>query len=308
MAKKNDFVKIENVELRPQVIGTAYRKKSNLGRVIFLFVALLLVVYYINDISVFINKLLGRESAQVIREIVEEEDKTRNEEKEAKEEIVYSTISNDLSISFDNLIANNFTYANKVISFDIVNNSSNSVNVSNNKYYLETYNVAKTLLERKKIDLSVINGSSKVNKSFTLNNDFEYIVISKKNESDYPSVTLNNIDGRELLSCTKDNEKIDYYFVDKELQSIKHTITNSNIYDSSYQVDLVNYQNIVNNYSNITGVSASMNSTAYGFTATIEIDLANTDMSKLNNSYYYGYKEEAKVVSFEMSTNDFVCK
>ena len=44
MAKKEKVV-LENIELKPQVIGKTYRKKSNLGRVIVIFIIFILVVY-----------------------------------------------------------------------------------------------------------------------------------------------------------------------------------------------------------------------------------------------------------------------
>ena len=56
--KKNENVILENVELKPQVLGYTFQKKNNIGRVIFIFIAFILVVYYIDDISVFFNNLL----------------------------------------------------------------------------------------------------------------------------------------------------------------------------------------------------------------------------------------------------------
>ena len=38
--KKNEHVILENIELKPQVIGYTYQKKSNIGRVIFIFMVL----------------------------------------------------------------------------------------------------------------------------------------------------------------------------------------------------------------------------------------------------------------------------
>ena len=79
MAKKNkEIVVLENVELKPQVIGYTYKKKSNIGRVIFIFIAFALVVYYINDISVFINDLFGKETAASIDNLAGSTNKEEN--------------------------------------------------------------------------------------------------------------------------------------------------------------------------------------------------------------------------------------
>jgi len=72
MAKKNkERIILENVELKPQVIGYTYQKKSNIGRVIFIFIIFALAVFYINDISTFINDLLGKNTAPSIKENTE---------------------------------------------------------------------------------------------------------------------------------------------------------------------------------------------------------------------------------------------
>ena len=56
------------------------------------------------------------------------------------------------------------------------------------------------------------------------------------------------------------------------------------------------------------GVSATFNGTLNGYTAIIALDLAKTDLSKINEKYYYGYKTLAKEVKFEMQTYGFECK
>ena len=43
--KKKNIVVLEDTELKPQVIGYTYKKKSNLGRVIFIFIVFILAVY-----------------------------------------------------------------------------------------------------------------------------------------------------------------------------------------------------------------------------------------------------------------------
>ena len=64
--KKKERIVLENVELQPQVLGYTYQKKNNVGRVLIIFIAFILVVYFIDDISVFFNNLLGRETAETI--------------------------------------------------------------------------------------------------------------------------------------------------------------------------------------------------------------------------------------------------
>ena len=84
--KKNENVILENVELKPQVLGYTFQKKNNIGRVIFIFIAFILVVYYIDDISVFFNNLLGRETHSTISSNANNGNKDKEEEKEKERE------------------------------------------------------------------------------------------------------------------------------------------------------------------------------------------------------------------------------
>ena len=44
-----------------------------------------------------------------------------------------------------------------------------------------------------------------------------------------------------------------------------------------------------------------------GFTAVLQINLKNADISSFKEKYYYKYEEEAKVVNFEMKAYGFTC-
>ena len=110
MAKKKKNVVLENVELRPQVIGYTYKKKSNFGRVIFILVVFILAVYYINDLSYYINTILNRKTAQTILDN-QESSKDKNpkpETDEESEEENYYSINDTLSIKEGDLVLNNF--------------------------------------------------------------------------------------------------------------------------------------------------------------------------------------------------------
>lgn len=135
MAKKN-YVKLEDVELKPQVIGQLYKKKSNLLRVLFVFAVLILVVYYINDITVWFNDLLGRQSSTSIRDLASKEN--NNQEREVKdlvfickkdfESLEYS-FSNNLLNTVKHVIQNNKNENNYEASLLEQKNLVNSLNI-----------------------------------------------------------------------------------------------------------------------------------------------------------------------------------
>lgn len=309
MARKKQNVVLEDIELKPQVIGYTYKKKSNLGRVIFIFIVFILVVYYINDISVFINNLIGKGSAETIENLSGSNDnKNDNNVDKEKNEIVYNIFDNNLSIVEGDMILNNFIYENNKLTFDITNTTKNKLQLSQKKYFIETYTENKTLLERFKLDVDTINENSKISHVLNISNSFYYLVLEEKNIDDYPVVNLiSDASGYATITCTRGIENIEYAFRNNELETIKHTISDNNVLDAEYYTRYDLYQNKMTTYNNIPGVTATFNGSVNGYTGIITIDLQKANLSTISENYYYGYKELPKVVKFEMQTYGFRC-
>lgn len=310
MAKKNkERIILENIELKPQVIGYTYQKKSNIGRVIVIFIVFALAVFYINDISAFINDLLGKNTAPSIKENTEGNKNNKPNNNEVQNEMIYNIFSNTLEFTENGLTLNNFNISNNILTFSVTNNSDNTIDLSNRKYFLEIYSENKTLLERYKLDLGNFVSKNKTNYSFEVKNNFYYLVVEEKKVEDYPNVVIEkNENGLETITCKKGHDEIIYNFTNNELNDIKHTISDSDISNDSYYANYSVIQNKVTSYNNMDGVSATFNGTLNGYTAIIALDLAKTDLSKINEKYYYGYKTLAKEVKFEMQTYGFECK
>lgn len=170
MARKNNVV-LENVELKPQVIGNVAKKKSNIWRVLFIFVILVLTVYYINDISLYINNLLGKKSAVTIEEIQKEE-----KNKKTRDILLYK-LEDDPVLAVNNLSFNNFIKNGNNITFDIYNYTEDVYNFTDNYLYFETYNSDKELLESIKIDINSIGVKTKDNLKVSYQKDFTYFNI-----------------------------------------------------------------------------------------------------------------------------------
>jgi len=307
--KKNERVVIEDIELKPQVIGYTYKKKSNIGRVIFLFIVFILVVFYINDISVFINNLLGKKTASTINNNKKNKDKFDKNDKDDKDkEVVYNIYSTDLQITEENFTLNNFNLINNVLSFDILNNTENNIDLKDKKYYIEIYSQEKTLLERHKINIKAIASNAKISYELNIKNNFYYIVLIEKGVNDYPNVVLTKDDlGNSILTCIKERETIVYTFINDSLNKIEDTIEDNDTTRSDYYTSYTMYQNKATNYNNIEGVSATFNSTLNGYRVVFALDLQKVNLNELEEIYYYGYKELPKVVKFEMEANGFSC-
>lgn len=311
MAKKKDErVILEDVELKPQVLGYTYQK-NNIGRVIIIFIAFALVVYFIDDISLFFNNLLGRETASTIKENAtgnKNEENTLNNDNEYKEdESEYYTYSEDLNIDYANLSFDSFNVNNNILTFDVNNLKTDSVDVFNKKIFLETYDADKNLIDRLKLDLTSVAGNSKITLRLNIKNTFNYLIIAERTIDDYPAITFdNNATGENTITCTKDTETITYTFKEASLIKINHRVVD-NMNNANYNTNLNNYQSKVNSYKQIEGVQASLTTNQTGYTVNITLDLEKVDLSKINEKYYYAFREDAKVINYEMPAYGFTC-
>lgn len=308
MAKKNkERVILEDIELKPQVIGYTYQKKSNILRVIIIFIVFGLAVFYINDISVFINDLLGKNTAPSINNN-KVDNKKPNGGDNTENKVVYNIYSNSLEIKENDITLNNFNFANNLLTFDISNNSNTNIDLSSKKYFIETYTEDKTLLERHKVDIKTIVSGSKVSYELDIQKDFYYLVLEEKKIEDYPVVNLTYDDTSYAnITCEKDNETIVYKFSNDELLEIKDTISESDTNANNYYVRYSSYQSKAMSYNNMTGITASFNGSLNGYTAIFALDLQKVNLSGMEEKYYYSYKEVPKVVKFEMQTYGFTC-
>lgn len=305
--KKNERVILEDIELKPQVIGYTYKKRSNFGRVLIIFLAFVLVIYFIDDISVYINNLLGKETAPTISGGASSHKKPIVDDGEHKE-VVYNVYKNELSFAQDEMTFTNFNYSNGILTFDIQNDNTKKIDKSSQKYFIETYNESKTLLERRKLDIGVIVEKAKVSFSLDLNKEFYYIVLIEKETDDYPIVNLKNDEnGKGIISCTKGNETIEYTFLNNELNLIKDSINNSDINNTNYYNSYIAFQDKANRYNKIEGITATFNGTVNGYSVVFSLNLANVNLEGLDEKNYFSYKEVPKVVKFEMETKGFTC-
>lgn len=178
MAKKSEKVVLEDIELKPQVIGHIYQKKSNIGRVLLIFVAFIAVIYYINDISVFVNDLFGKKSASSIKDIASD-DKKKSIIKDKEDEEFYE-LNDKLVLVINDLTITHFNYNSNILSFDIYNYSEKDVDLSNKNYYLETYDVEQKVVDSKKVNVGLISQKNVRKVELELSNSFKYIRIIEK--------------------------------------------------------------------------------------------------------------------------------
>lgn len=312
MAKKNQKIEVENIELKPQVIGKIEKKKNNIGRVLIIFIVFIFTIIFLPEITIFLNNKLGMKISPTIVDNKEETDnKPNNNNPTSNNEIEYILFNENTEIKKDDYIVNSFSLINNQLSFNIQNTLDKSLDLSKDLLYLETYNESKTLIERFKIDLEPMGAKKSQSVKVVLTNpNIYYVSFVSKTTNDYPVVDLTKNDlGYATMTCKSGNDTIIYTFKNDELVTVKEeVIYNFNVLDQNYSSEFSKYQSKCANYDVINGVNTSFNNSTNGFTAVIEVDMAILEKDKLDEKYYYSYKEVPKVIKFEMETYGYKCE
>lgn len=312
MAKKNQKIEVENIELKPQVIGKIEKKKNNIGRVLIIFIVFIFTIIFLPEITIFLNNKLGMKISPTIVDNKEETDnKPNNNNPTSNNEIEYILFNENTEIKKDDYIVNSFSLINNQLSFNIQNTLDKSLDLSKDLLYLETYNESKTLIERFKIDLEPMGAKKSQSVKVVLTNpNIYYVSFVAKTTNDYPVVDLTKNDlGYATMTCKSGNDTIIYTFKNDELVTVKEeVIYNFNVLDQNYSSEFSKYQSKCANYDVINGVNTSFNNSTNGFTAVIEVDMAILEKDKLDEKYYYSYKEVPKVIKFEMETYGYKCE
>lgn len=312
MAKKNQKIEVENIELKPQVIGKIEKKKNNIGRVLIIFIVFIFTIIFLPEITIFLNNKLGMKISPTIVDNKEETDnKPNNNNPTSNNEIEFILFNENTEIKKDDYIVNRFSLINNQLSFNIQNTLDKSLDLSKDLLYLETYNESKTLIERFKIDLEPMGAKKSQSVKVVLTNpNIYYVSFVSKTTNDYPVVDLTKNDlGYATMTCKSGNDTIIYTFKNDELVTVKEeVIYNFNVLDQNYSSEFSKYQSKCTNYDVINGVNTSFNNSTNGFTAVIEVDMAILEKDKLDEKYYYSYKEVPKVIKFEMETYGYKCE
>lgn len=230
---------------------------------------------------------------------------------EEKKEDVYYDLSQSLVIKInDNLKMENISFNDKILTFILINNTTNSYNINKN-YFIEFYTENKTLLERVMIKKDNLRKDEGKSYTYEINSDvskIKKIRVVEKEENDYPNVEVTKNDlGEENIVCVKKNDEITYKFKENKLVAITNEIR-FNASEPNYEINKENYQKLNNQYNEKEGIISNFVDFEGGFVFNANLDLKNMKNTNKINSYYYGYDTLAKVVNFEMNAQGFSCK
>lgn len=309
MAKKKKNIVIVDEELKPTVLANLAPKKISLLGLLLLFVLFGATIFYLPDISNYINAYLkGKTSVNTpvtSNPGSDEEGKNPDTPVTEIEEYPYTA---DLVIDVDNFSLNNFLITNNELSITIKNNKTTTLNLNDYKYFLHLYNADNTLLQRIMFDDILVSSQGTDTISYSLNDsNIAYFTFYEIKEEDYPSYNLEaNDDGEATLVCTKEERTVNYLFKENKLYALEDVIL-TNTQNPDYANLFLSYQTKMEEYNKINGVESTLeleNGVLKFFTA---MDLNTLKTTKVNE-ITYSKDTDAKVVYFELSSKGYNCK
>lgn len=310
--KKSKFnaknVKINEEELSITKIGEMDTVNQSSTFVLILFGLILVFIFFLPTIT---NWIKGDDEKQVNYTEKKENEPSTSEEETEQNELTMYTLSPSLTISLEeNIKLDTFTLSNTTLSYQVMNQTQRTFDFAKENYYLELYSEEDTLLDRRLLDTSVGSNSSVI-VTFTLNattaSSVKKVVFVKKEESDFPNVTLQkNALEEDILICTNPIETITYKFKEEKLYEILDTV--------SVKGDNVEYSSLLTEWktksetlNTIEGINSLFVDAGTSFGVNTSIDLQTAKVSKEDSKYYYEKDTLAKVVNFEMEARGFSC-
>lgn len=301
--KNKKEIVINKEELKPTVLYTIKERKVNILAILLLFGLFIGVIYYLPQLNEMYQAYKKGQTTTPVKKPT-----LPSTGDEQKEEDKYR-YSRDLAITTEEFTLSNFSLANNVFRFTITNEKSVEADLKNLNYFLEIYSASDKLLKRIKIGEDILKGNETREYSYAFtDSSISYFELRPIKEDDYEEITLSkDANNKSILTCTMKNDKIIYNFTNDELTTIAETNTMTNT-ETNYQSELTKYQNQVNVWTNLPGITNNLNATASNFTYSIIIDVNSASMDDLNNLNYYKAKTAPKVINFEMNARGYTCQ
>lgn len=316
--KKKEQIVLNKTGLMPTTIGTLDQKEN--GPI----VAIVLIVLFVVCIFLlpYVNEWL-QEPDQITKSPPSTTTPSDDEPNvdEPTDDVTYYTISNDLTIDLEGFQFSSFAVnsTNQTLNFTLTNVSGEEDFFETSNYFMELYSSDNKLLQRIKLEKENIVTSSTysydVSTAFS-NGTINKLTLSNIATSDYPNVSLSNdTTGTPYLTCTKDNQTLTYYFTEQEgtyeLNQLRERITFQNT-AQDYNTTLENYTTLVASLNNVAGVTTDLVPTTSGFTFELILQLGSVTNATMNRYFtdniYYAANTEAKVVAFELESEDYTCQ
>lgn len=305
MAKKKRKVEIIDKELTPTVLAKVEEKKVNLIGLFVLFVIFGVVVYFLPDISMYVDSFFNPTINNPTPNNPSGNGDGEDNELETKKYEYSSNLSIDINSLF---ILNKFSINENKLIFTINNSMAVSLNLDKYQYFLEIYNSSNTILQRIQLKDITVAASRTTELSYDLvDANIAYFTLREIPIEEYPAyVVAADANKQGMLVCRKGYEQINYLLEDNKLYSIEDIYSIDNT-DVNYSTLWSTYLSLAATYNNLNGVTSEVTTGDTGLKFTTKIDLTiNSNVSI--NKIVYPKDTDAKVMSFELESNGYKCE
>lgn len=273
--------------------------------ILIIFLVLLGFIFIIPDIY----KKYHTDISKVLGIPLNSEVQTSNNNSDDEKSIVsdYKQISDNNTLSFNELNINNIKLGNGILSFDI---QAKNIDLNNLNYYIEFYQNKSIFLGRR-----ILKGTVNGKEHYELNikdlniTDDTYFVVSHIEDASIPKFSLETDEsGIGTITCKKDDETYTYDFSLDKLMRVeykyKYASENLDIYSST----LLSYQKLSKTYNNVSGVTSIIAENNNEFIYTLELDYSNVDVfNMITNQYKFKKDEYSYIIKFKMDAEGYKC-
>lgn len=300
------------LEIKPK------KERGSLG-IILLFGILIGFIFFMPQLMPYIKNFLGENDKP--NPIVNNEKPDQPDDKDEKE--AFYKLSETPTIKNSDLVITNIVIApddknDYYVTFDLENVAKSSFDFSK-KYFLQLYNDDHKLLSRAKVYSSSPLASG-AQEQIKLRIKAEaatttQVSLMALTEADYPIFTLNHDDeGNQKMTCSLNNEKYIYNFLNYELKTIDYTnnvLNTDYLTPEEYQIAKEIAALTVATWNGVEGISALYSDVNSGYTITSHFtmtEIATDELKDLKKPELFSNNEAAKVVGFEMGTMGYTCQ
>ncbi len=305
--------KLEPEELKPVTIGIFESRKRSSVSIFLILTSFILVVVFLPQLSDLFNKFFNPEAEIPNGGTIEPIKPPGSDEEEDYHDTFYD-LALDLKIERNDITVGGFVVdaINNTLSFNVINNLTKDINLTDLHYYLELYTSDHTLLERIKINGGLIGSGADNNIKKTLGtgvaSELDAFVLVKIEEKDYAPIDLEVDDlGNASLVCSRPHEKVTYKFTKGLLKEFSSEVSYS-LTDADYATYALKYQEQAMTYSSRPGITSSYIELNGAFNIATTVDLNHAERTTIFNADTFILDTEAKIINFEMEAQGFDCE
>lgn len=221
----------------------------------------------------------------------------------------YYQLGSNGTLKYKEITLSKIELNDRELSFTI--SADKIVDLSELDYYIEFYQERTKFIGRRLLTGTV---SSSQKYSFDLSDmditTTTYMIISHISDESIPKSERLKTDESGLggFICTSGDYSYDYIFHQEKLVKVtkKYTYTNDDL--SEYSKELFNYQKLINEYNELSGVTASIAESNHTFIYTLELDYDSVPSIRIDEAYKFNKDMDANVVKFKMEAEGFDCE